>query len=143
LIIPTISAIARDVLLVIPNNQREASLALGATKWETISKVLIPYGLSGILGAIVIGLGRAIGETMAVTMVIGNSIDGSISLLRPGYTMASILANQFAEVNSPIIMRFDRSRINSYFGSYDFLIFWLDCWCGGLVSAILRSRWHD
>jgi len=102
LIIPTISAIARDVLLVIPNNQREASLALGATKWETISKVLIPYGLSGILGAIVIGLGRAIGETMAVTMVIGNSIDGSISLLRPGYTMASILANQFAEVNSPM-----------------------------------------
>jgi len=102
MIIPTISAIARDVLLVIPNNQREASLALGATKWETISKVLIPYGLSGILGAIVIGLGRAIGETMAVTMVIGNSIDGSISLLRPGYTMASILANQFAEVNSPM-----------------------------------------
>jgi phosphate transport system permease protein len=100
MIIPTISAISRDVFQAIPQSQREASLALGATRWETISKVLVPYGLSGILGAVIIGLGRAIGETMAVTMVIGNSIDGSSSLLKPGYTMASVLANQFAEVNS-------------------------------------------
>lgn len=102
MIIPTISAISRDVFRAIPQNQREASLALGATRWETISKVLMPYGLSGILGAVMIGLGRAIGETMAVTMVIGNSIGGSSSLLQPGYTMASVLANQFAEVNSPL-----------------------------------------
>jgi phosphate transport system permease protein len=102
MIIPTISAITRDVLKAIPQSQREASLALGATHWETISKVLIPYGLSGILGSVIIGLGRAIGETMAVTMVIGNSIEGSSSLLQPGYTMASLLANQFAEVNSPM-----------------------------------------
>lgn len=100
MIIPTISAISRDVFKAIPSNQREASLALGATRWETISKVLIPYGLSGILGAVIIGLGRAVGETMAVTMVIGNSIGGSSSLLKPGFTMSSVLANQFAEVNS-------------------------------------------
>lgn len=97
MIIPTITAVTRDVLLAIPSNQREASLALGSTQWETIWKVLLPYGLSGILGAIILGLGRALGETMAVTMVIGNSIEGSASLLRPGYTMSSIIANEFAE----------------------------------------------
>jgi phosphate transport system permease protein len=97
MIIPTITAVTRDVLLAIPNNQREASQALGSTQWETIWQVLLPYGLSGILGAIILGLGRALGETMAVTMVIGNSIEGSASLLRPGYTMASIIANEFAE----------------------------------------------
>jgi phosphate transport system permease protein len=100
MIIPTITAVTRDVLLAIPNSQREASLALGSTKWESIWKVLIPYGLSGILGAIILGLGRALGETMAVTMVIGNSIEGTISILRPGYTMASIIANEFAEAVS-------------------------------------------
>jgi phosphate transport system permease protein len=102
MIIPTISAVTRDVFLAIPSSQREASLALGATQWETISRVLIPYGLSGILGAVILGLGRALGETMAVTMVIGNSIEGSLSLLRPGYTMSSIIANEFAEAVSPL-----------------------------------------
>jgi phosphate transport system permease protein len=97
MITPTITAVTRDVLLAIPSNQREAALALGATQWETIWQVLLPYGLSGILGAVILGLGRALGETMAVTMVIGNSIEGSVSLLRPGYTMASIIANEFAE----------------------------------------------
>jgi phosphate transport system permease protein len=97
MIIPTITAVTRDVLLAIPNHQREASMALGSTQWETIWQVLLPYGLSGILGAVILGLGRALGETMAVTMVIGNSIEGSASLLRPGYTMASIIANEFAE----------------------------------------------
>jgi phosphate transport system permease protein len=97
MIAPTISAVSRDVFLAIPHAQREASLALGATQWETISRVLVPYGLSGILGAIILGLGRALGETMAVTMVIGNSIESSVSLLRPGYTMSSIIANEFAE----------------------------------------------
>lgn len=97
MVIPTITAVTRDVLLSIPASQREASLALGATKWESIWQVLLPYGVSGILGAVILGLGRALGETMAVTMVIGNSIEGSISLLRPGYTMASIIANEFAE----------------------------------------------
>lgn len=97
MIIPTIAAVSRDVLMAIPAAQREASLALGSTQWETIWNVLLPYGVSGILGAVILGLGRALGETMAVTMVIGNSIEGSISLLRPGYTMASIIANEFAE----------------------------------------------
>ncbi len=97
MITPTITAVTRDVLLAIPNNQREASMALGSTQWESIWKVLLPYGLSGILGAVILGLGRALGETMAVTMVIGNSIEGTASLLRPGYTMASIIANEFAE----------------------------------------------
>jgi phosphate transport system permease protein len=100
MIIPTIAAVSRDVFLAIPISQREASLALGATRWETIWKVLIPYGLSGILGAVILGLGRALGETMAVTMVIGNSIEGSASLLRPGYTMSSVIANEFAEAAS-------------------------------------------
>jgi len=97
MITPTIAAVTRDVLLAIPRSQREASLSLGATQWETIWKVLIPYGLSGILGAVILGLGRALGETMAVTMVIGNSIEGTPSLLRPGYTMSSVIANEFAE----------------------------------------------
>jgi len=102
MITPTIAAVSRDVFLAIPRAQREASLALGATQWETIWQVLIPYGLSGILGAIILGLGRALGETMAVTMVIGNSIEGSLSLLRPGYTMSSIIANEFAEAVSQL-----------------------------------------
>jgi phosphate transport system permease protein len=97
MIVPTIASVTRDVFLVIPQSQREASLALGATRWETIWRVLIPYGLSGILGAVILGLGRALGETMAVTMVIGNSIEGSLSLLRPGYTLSSVIANEFAE----------------------------------------------
>jgi phosphate transport system permease protein len=102
MIIPTITAVTRDVLLAIPNHQREASLAIGATQWETIWKVVLPYGLSGILGAVILGLGRALGETMAVTMVIGNSIEGTPSLLRPGYTMASVIANEFAEAVSKL-----------------------------------------
>jgi len=97
MIVPTIAAVSRDVFRAIPPSQREAAMALGATSWETIWQVLVPYGLSGILGAVILGLGRALGETMAVTMVIGNSIEGSLSLLRPGYTMSSIIANEFAE----------------------------------------------
>jgi len=102
MITPTIAAVSRDVFLAIPRSQREAALSLGATFWETISRVLLPYGLSGILGAVILGLGRALGETMAVTMVIGNSIEGTLSLLRPGYTLSSVIANEFAEAVSPI-----------------------------------------
>ncbi len=102
MITPTITAVSRDVLLAIPQSQREASLALGATQWETIWNVLIPYGLSGILGAVILGFGRAIGETMAVTMVIGNTTGGGYSILKPGYTMASIIANEFAEAVSDL-----------------------------------------
>ncbi len=102
MIIPTITAITRDVLLAIPGSQREAAMALGSTRWEMIWQVLLPYGLSGILGAIILGLGRALGETMAVTMVIGNSLEATNSLLKPGSTMASLLANQFKEAVSQL-----------------------------------------
>ncbi len=97
MVFPTITAVSRDVLRAIPNNQREAALALGATRWEMIYQVLVPYGTSGFLGAIILGLGRALGETIAVTMVIGNNLDLTASLLHPGYTMASVIANEFTE----------------------------------------------
>ena len=97
MILPTITALTRDVLRAVPAAQREAAQALGATRWETVWQVLIPYGRSGIFGAVILGLGRALGETIAVTMVIGNNLDLSPSLLHPGYTMASIIANEFAE----------------------------------------------
>jgi phosphate transport system permease protein len=100
MIVPTISAVARDVFQAIPRSQREAARALGATEWETISQVLVPYGVSGILGAGILGLGRALGETMAVTMVIGNRSDISASLFNPAYSMASVLANEFAEATT-------------------------------------------
>lgn len=102
MILPTISAISRDVLLAVPRTQREAALALGSTRWETIWQVVLPYGLSGILGAIILGLGRALGETMAVTMVIGNVASISASLLGPGYSMASVIANEWGESRTPL-----------------------------------------
>ena len=80
-----------------PSAQREAALALGATRWEMIRLAVLPYGRTGVIGAIMLGLGRAIGETMAVTMVIGNRADMSLSLFAPASTMASIIANEFTE----------------------------------------------
>ncbi|MGQ4646103.1 phosphate ABC transporter permease subunit PstC [Lyngbya aestuarii] len=97
MILPTVAAISREVLLVTPQELRSASMSLGATRWETILKVVLPAGSSGVLGAVILALGRALGETMAVTMVIGNSINISPSLLAPGYTIPAILANQFPE----------------------------------------------
>ncbi len=104
MVFPTITAISRDVLRAIPGNQREAAMALGATRWEMITQVLIPYGTSGLLGAIILGLGRALGETIAVTMVIGNNLDLTASLLHPGYTMASLIANEFTEATSDLYL---------------------------------------
>ena len=97
MILPTISAISRDVLLAVPQAQREAALGLGATRWEMIWQVVLPYGLSGILGAVILGLGRALGETMAVTMTIGNVTQLPTSILNPGYSMASVIANEWGE----------------------------------------------
>lgn len=102
MILPYISAVTREVLLAVPRSQREAALALGATKWEMITDAVIPYARSGIIGGVILGLGRAVGETMAVTMVIGNRNDISMSLLSPGYTMASIIANGFSEATTDI-----------------------------------------
>ncbi len=99
MILPIITAISRDALISLPPELRQASLGLGATRWETIFKVLIPAAFSGIVGAIMLALGRAMGETMAVTMVIGNSNNISPSLLAPSNTIASLLANQFAEAS--------------------------------------------
>ena len=97
MILPTIAAISRDVLLAIPKELRSASMALGSTRWETIFRVLLPAGFSGIVSAAMLALGRALGETMAVTMVIGNSAQISASLLDPAYTIPSVIANEFAE----------------------------------------------
>ncbi len=97
MILPTIAAISRDVIRAVPDTQREAMLALGATRWEVIGRAVVPYARSGIMGAVILGLGRALGETMAVTMVIGNRPDISASLFAPAYSMASIIANEFSE----------------------------------------------
>ncbi len=97
MIIPIITSLSRDVLRSVPGTQREAMLALGATRWETISKAVLPYGRSGLVGAIMLGLGRALGETMAVTMVIGNGYRITPSLFSPGTTVASKLASDFGE----------------------------------------------
>ncbi|MGQ0539478.1 MAG: phosphate ABC transporter permease subunit PstC [Gemmatimonadaceae bacterium] len=102
MILPFTSAVAREVLLAVPRSQREAALALGATKWEMIRDAVIPFARSGIIGGIILGLARALGETMAVTMLIGNRHDISSSLFAPAYTMASVIANEFAEATGDI-----------------------------------------
>jgi phosphate transport system permease protein len=99
MILPIITAIARDSLATLPPELRQASLGLGATRWETIFRVLVPAAFSGIVGGIMLALGRAMGETMAVTMIIGNSNKLSASILDPANTIASLLANQFAEAS--------------------------------------------
>jgi phosphate transport system permease protein len=104
MIVPYITAVSREVLLAVPNTQREAALALGATRWETTRIAVLRYGRSGLVGAILLGLGRALGETMAVTMVIGNRPEVALSLFAPGYTMASVIANEFAEATSDLYL---------------------------------------
>ncbi len=97
MILPTMAAISRDVLLAIPNELRSGSMSLGATRWETIFGVLLSAGASGILGAVILALGRAFGETMAVTMVIGNTPQISLSLLDAASTIPSVMVNEFGE----------------------------------------------
>ena len=99
MILPIITAISRDALVSLPPDLRQAAYGLGATRWETIFRVLLPAATSGIVGATMLGLGRAMGETMAVTMIIGNSNRISPSILTTGNTIASLLANQFAEAD--------------------------------------------
>jgi phosphate transport system permease protein len=102
MIVPTIASISRDVIQAVPKELRSASVALGATRWEMILSVVLPSSLSGIVGAVMLALGRALGETMAVTMVIGNSDGLNISLFDSGNTIPAILANQFAEAYEPV-----------------------------------------
>jgi phosphate transport system permease protein len=97
MIMPYVMSVSREVLLAVPSTQREAALALGATRWEAVITTVIPYARSGIIGAIILGLGRALGETMAVTMLIGNRHEIAASLFAPGYTMAAAIANEFSE----------------------------------------------
>jgi len=104
MILPIITAVAADVLRAVPNTQREAALALGATKWEA-TRVVLQNSWPGIVGAVILGLGRAFGETMAVTMVIGNRPEISTSLLAPSFTIASAIANEFTEATSDIYLQ--------------------------------------
>jgi phosphate transport system permease protein len=97
MILPTVAAISRDVIAAVPVEQREAAYALGATRWEVISGVVLPYARSGIVGAVILGLGRALGETIAVTMVIGGRAQITHSLFSLGYTIAAVIANEFTE----------------------------------------------
>jgi phosphate transport system permease protein len=103
MVTPIISAVVRDVIAAVPGSQREAALALGATKWETV-RVVLTNGAPGIAGAVILGLGRAVGETMAVTMVIGNRPHVSASLFEPSYTIASAIANEFTEATSDLYL---------------------------------------
>ncbi len=102
MVLPFVSAIARDVFQLVPPVVKESAYGMGATTWEVTYKVTIPYGLVGIIGAIFLGLGRALGETMAVTFVIGNAHRISASLFAPGNTIASTLANEFSEATEPL-----------------------------------------
>src|SRR6266566_1411499 len=104
MIIPYISAVSREVLLAVPASQREAALGMGATRWEAVRTAVVPYGRTGLVGAVILGLGRALGETMAVTMVIGNRHDIGLSVLQPAYTMAAAIANEFSEATTNLYL---------------------------------------
>jgi phosphate transport system permease protein len=104
MVLPTISSVSREVLRAVPDSLREGALALGATRWEMIWRIVLPAARSGITGAVILGLGRALGETMAVTMVIGNRPEVSASLFAPSYTMASVIANEFTEATGDLYL---------------------------------------
>jgi phosphate transport system permease protein len=100
MILPTVMAVSRDVIAAVPRSQREGVLALGATRWEAIRLAVLPYARSGVMGAAILGLARAVGETLAVTLVIGNRVEIPANVFAPTYTMASVIANQFTEVEN-------------------------------------------
>jgi phosphate transport system permease protein len=104
MILPTVSSISREVLLAVPNSIREGAIALGSTRSEMIRMAVLPFARSGIAGAILLGLGRALGETMAVTMVIGNRPAIATSLFSPAYTMASVIANEYSEATGNLYL---------------------------------------
>jgi len=104
MIVPFIISVSREVLLAVPSDQREAALALGATRWEATWKAVVPYARTGIMGSIFLALARSLGETMAVTMVIGNNPRISASLFSPGYSIAAVLANEFSEATGNLYL---------------------------------------
>ena len=105
MILPIITSVAREILRSVPNLQREAAYALGATRWEVTRIAVLSYAKNGLFGAVILGLGRALGETMAVTMVIGNTPQIKASLFAPGYTLASVIANEFTEATTDIYLQ--------------------------------------
>ena len=105
MIIPYIVSVSREILLSVPRDQREAALALGSTRWESTWKVVVPFARTGILGSVFLAMARALGETMAVTMVIGNTPTISASLFSPGYSIAAVLANEFTEATSDMYLQ--------------------------------------
>jgi phosphate transport system permease protein len=104
MVVPFIISVSREVLLTVPREQREAALALGATRWESTWQVVVPWARTGIMGSIFLALARALGETMAVTMVIGNDPKITASLFAPGYTIASVIANEFTEATGDLYL---------------------------------------
>jgi phosphate transport system permease protein len=102
MVVPFIISVSREVLLAVPADQREAALAVGATKWEATWQIVIPNAKTGILGSIFLALARALGETMAVTMVVGNTPNISASIFSPGYSIAAVIANEFAEASGSL-----------------------------------------
>lgn len=102
MILPTVASMSREVLRAVPTELREGGLALGATRWDVVRLVVLPHARSGLFGAILLGFGRAVGETMAVAMVVGSRADITGSLLSPGYTMSSVIANEFAEATTTL-----------------------------------------
>jgi phosphate transport system permease protein len=104
MIVPFIVSVSREVLLAVPREQREASLALGSTHWQTTWRVVVPYASTGIVGSVFLALARALGETMAVTMVIGNTPQIKASLLAPGYSIAAVIANEFTEATGDLYL---------------------------------------
>jgi phosphate transport system permease protein len=105
MVIPYIISVSREVLLSVPRDQREAALALGSTRWESTWKVVVPFARTGIMGSIFLALARALGETMAVTMVIGNVVAISPSLFSPGYSIAAVIANEFTEATGDLYLQ--------------------------------------
>jgi phosphate transport system permease protein len=104
MVVPFIVSVGREVLLAVPREQREAALALGSTRWEMVSRIVLPHARAGLYGAIFLALGRALGETMAVTMVIGNRPAIASSLFAPGYSMAAVIANEFTEATGDLYL---------------------------------------
>jgi phosphate transport system permease protein len=104
MILPIITSISREILRSVPDLQREAAYALGATRWEATRIAVLSYAKKGLFGAVILGLGRALGETLAVTMVIGNTPQIMASLFKPGYTLASVLANEFTEATTDVYL---------------------------------------
>jgi phosphate transport system permease protein len=105
MVIPYIISVSREVLLSVPRDQREAALALGSTRWESTWKVVVPFAKTGIMGSIFLALARALGETMAVTMVIGNTPKVAASLFAPGYSIAAVIANEFTEATGDLYLQ--------------------------------------